>query len=62
MTATTSTRPVVDPRMWKRRVAVTREQGRKRLRIVIGVLGMCAIASGGLVAVHSSLFLSLIHI
>jgi cell division protein FtsQ len=48
--------PPVDPRIWKRRVAVTREQGRKRLRIVAAVLGVCAIAAGGFAAIHSSLF------
>ena len=46
----------VDPRIWKRRVAVMREQGRKRLRIVVGVLAALLVASGGLVALHSSLF------
>ncbi len=35
----TTKAPTVDPRIWKRRVAVTREQGRKRLRVVIGALG-----------------------
>ena len=48
--------PKVDPRIWKRRVAVMREQGRKRLRIVIGVLAACVIAAGGVAALHSSLF------
>ncbi len=48
--------PAVDPRIWKRRVAVTRAQGRKRLRIVIAAFGVLLLAAGGLVAIHSSLF------
>jgi len=48
--------PAVDPRIWKRRVAVTRAQGRKRLRIVLAALGVCLLAAGGVVALHSSLF------
>ncbi len=56
MTSAAPGSPAVDPRMWMRRVAVTREQGRKRLRVVIGVLAVCAIASGGFAAIHSSLF------
>jgi cell division protein FtsQ len=50
------TGPAVDPRIWKRRVEVTREQGRKRLRVLAAVLGVCAIAAGGFAVVHSSLF------
>lgn len=52
----TDPRMVMDPRIWKRRVAVAREQGRKRLRVVIALLGVCAIAAGGVVALHSSIF------
>ena len=32
-------RPQVDPRIWTRRVAVTRARGRRRLRIVLAVVG-----------------------
>ena len=44
------TDPAVDPRIWTRRVAVTRAQGRKRLRIVIAVAGVLVRSPGGLVA------------
>jgi cell division protein FtsQ len=53
---TTAERPGVDPRIWTRRVAVTRARGRKRLRIVIGGVFACALVAGGFAAVHSSLF------
>jgi cell division protein FtsQ len=46
----------VDPRIWTRRVAVTRARGRKRLRIVLALLALCLIVAGGFAAVHSSLF------
>ncbi len=53
---TTTERPTVDPRIWTRRVAVTRAQGRKRLRIVLVALALCMLFAGGFAAVHSSLF------
>jgi cell division protein FtsQ len=53
---TTTDRPGVDPRIWTRRVAVTRARGRKRLRIVIAGVCVCALIAGGFAAVHSSLF------
>jgi cell division protein FtsQ len=52
----TAERPAVDPRIWTRRVAVTRARGRKRLRIVLAALALCALLAGGFAAVHSSLF------
>ncbi|MGO9341997.1 MAG: cell division protein FtsQ/DivIB, partial [Acidimicrobiales bacterium] len=56
MSSSTPKAPAVDPRIWKRRVAVTRAQGRKRLRVVVAALGVCLLAAGGVVALHSSLF------
>jgi cell division protein FtsQ len=49
-------RPVVDPRIWTRRVAVTRARGRRRLRIVIAVVVACLLAIGAFAALHSGLF------
>ena len=43
----------VDPRMRDRRVGVLREQGRRRLRVVLVGLGALAVAGGGFAAVHS---------
>ena len=55
MTATISP-PSIDPRMWKRRVEVTRAKGRRRLRLLLAVLSLCVLGMGGLVVVHTSLF------
>lgn len=46
----------MDPRIGRRRAAVTRAQGRRRLRVLLVVLGLVAAGSGGLVALHSPLF------
>jgi len=45
-----------DPRMRARKLAVQREAGRRRLRIVAVVLVLVALVVTGLVLVHSSLF------
>jgi cell division protein FtsQ len=49
-------RPEVDPRIWTRRVEVTRARGRRRLRIVLAVVGVCVIAASAFAALHSGLF------
>lgn len=46
----------MDPRIWTRRVAVTRANGRKRLRIVLVVLVIGVLGAAGLAALHTSLF------
>jgi cell division protein FtsQ len=49
-------RPQVDPRIWTRRVAVTRARGRRRLRIALAVVGACVLAASAFAALHSGLF------
>jgi cell division protein FtsQ len=49
-------RPQVDPRIWTRRVAVTRARGRKRLRIALAVVSACVLAASAFAALHSGLF------
>jgi cell division protein FtsQ len=46
----------IHPRMWHRRVEVTRANGRKRLRIVVIAAGVSVLALGGFLSLHSSLF------
>ena len=46
----------IDPRISARRAAVTREQGRRRLRIVVVGLAGTALVVGGWFLVHSPLF------
>jgi POTRA domain, FtsQ-type len=48
--------PTIDPRMWRRRVEVTRAKGRRRLRLLVVALLVCVLGLGGLVAIHTSLF------
>ncbi len=45
----------MDPRMRARRVAVTREQGRHRLRILLVIVAAVAIGAGGWLAITSPL-------
>jgi cell division protein FtsQ len=45
----------VHPRLWARRVAVLREQGRHRLRLLIGVGAVVAIAGAGWLSTRSPL-------
>jgi cell division protein FtsQ len=52
----TTERPPVDPRIWTRRVAVTRARGRRRLRIVLAGLAVCALGGAAFGMVHSSVF------
>lgn len=47
---------MTDPRIHERRVLVAREKGRRRRRVLAGVLVLAALAGGGLALVHSSLF------
>lgn len=57
MTAPASTRrPGVDPRIGARRTAVTRERGRRRLRLVAAALAVAALVIAVLVVLHSPLF------
>lgn len=53
--------PPIDPRIRDRRVAVRREEGRRRLRAVLAVAGMAA-AAGLAVAVTRSPLLDLDHV
>ncbi len=46
----------VDPRISARRTAVTREQGRRRLRVLVILAACSAVLVGGWFLVHSSLF------
>ena len=45
----------IDPRMRARRVAVVREQGRRRLRVLVVIVGAVAIGGGAWLAVTSPL-------
>jgi cell division septal protein FtsQ len=46
----------MDPRISARRTAVTREQGRRRLRVLVGLLLVTALLVGGWYALHSAVF------
>jgi len=52
---TTATRPRMDPRIGRRRAAVTRARGRKRLRLVVTGVVVVALGVAALVVLHSSL-------
>src|SRR6476661_499936 len=45
----------MDPRIHRRRVEVRRQEGRHRLRVLIGVTVMAALGGGGWAATNSSL-------
>jgi cell division protein FtsQ len=47
--------PAMDPRIRRRRVAVTRARGRRRLRALLGVAGALALGAGALAVLHSPL-------
>ena len=47
--------PPMDPRIRGRRVAVTRAQGRRRLRLLLSVAGVVALGTGALAMLHSPL-------
>lgn len=49
-------RPPMDPRIHQRRVAVLRSRGRRRLRVVIGVLGAVAVVVAAVGVLHTPLF------
>lgn len=46
----------IDPRIRQRRVEVLRSQGRRRLRVVLGVLGVAVLAIAGLALLHTPVF------
>jgi cell division septal protein FtsQ len=46
----------IDPRIWARRTAVQREQGRRRLRVLVVVLAGLAVLVGAWFVVHTPLF------
>jgi hypothetical protein len=50
------TRPPIDPRISARRTAVTRQQGRRRLHVLVGLLIATALLVGGWFLLHSPLF------
>jgi cell division protein FtsQ len=52
----TRERPVIEPRIQERRVAVIRHEGRRRLRVIAAVVVAAALVAGGFLALHSSLF------
>lgn len=54
-------RPPVDPRIRARRIAVAREQGRRRLRVVLVFLSVIVVAGSAWLVVHSP-FLNVDHI
>jgi len=54
-TATAARRPIVHPRIGRRRAAVTRERGRRRLRLFVAGLVIVALGVGALVVGHSPL-------
>ncbi|HWD52540.1 MAG TPA: FtsQ-type POTRA domain-containing protein [Acidimicrobiales bacterium] len=52
----TATRPSIDPRIRQRRQSVQRRVGRRRLRVLVGLLAVVVIIGGGLALLHTSLF------
>ena len=48
-------RPRIDPRIGARRTAVTRERGRRRLRLAVVAASVALLVAGGLVVLHSPL-------
>ena len=49
-------RPRIDPRIMARRIAVTRERGRSRLRYVVVCAALVVLAALALVVLHTGIF------
>jgi len=49
-------RPPIDPRISARRSQVTRQQGRRRLRVLVALLVLITLVVGGWFGLHTSLF------
>lgn len=48
--------PKIEPRIRERKLTVARDQGRRRLRLVLGIIGVVVLGVVALVVLHSSLF------
>lgn len=55
-TGVRAVRPRIDPRIWRRRVEVTRQLGRRRVRLALAVMAVFAVASLALLVLHSGFF------
>jgi cell division protein FtsQ len=45
----------MDPRIRQRRIAVRRDEGRRRLRVLVGLVGTACLVGAGVAATHSAL-------
>ncbi|MGD0391054.1 MAG: FtsQ-type POTRA domain-containing protein [Acidimicrobiales bacterium] len=53
---TVDERPVIDPRIRQRRVAIQRSQGRRRLRWITGAIAVLVLVTGAVGLLHTPLF------
>jgi cell division protein FtsQ len=49
-------RPAIDPRIRQRRVAIVRSQGRRRLRVIAGTIGVVVLVAVVVALLHTPLF------